>query len=395
MSFYLMKESIIRIFLTALVAIFVSAASLSAQDDFQKGVQAYNNDDYSTALKYFLKYENRNAWRNCALCYYYLNDYDNAIKMALKSDVNDPYMLGIIADSFRFRAWENNSDIGLTECLWNTIAWFRGSPDFGDPAADCLSNYTFSDGTHSESYLNTAYNIALLSLKETPDDLYLNFRLGSLFALYLNPEDSGNQDNAKYWFKRFLSLAEREGKSSERFEMMKAIVQGLVDGRLNDASESRATVRLDNLSQFTAVIPRFTCNGSRILTMKQDSEFMNDCIIIQADANVSGAEGKRFSVYVQMFDEDGKWVAGNIDKVFGINYIPKYDNTHYEIVHDGIYTSDMYSVSEGRTKVYIVMEIYCDGAIIGYSDIREAYVNISNGKILSFTPVGGEIRGNY
>ena len=390
-----MNRSILFSIITSLVLLLAIPRTVSAQDDFQKGVQAFNNQDYSTALQYFLKYDNRDAWHNCALCYYYLKDNDNAIKMALKADANDPYMLGIITDSFRFRARENYSQIGLTERLWNTIAWFRGAPASADAAADCLCSYTYSDGTHAQYYLNTALNITLLSLKETPDDLYLNHRLGSLFALYLNPDDSGSQDNAKYWFKRFLSLAEREGKRSERFEMMKAVVQGLVDNMLKDASESRATVRVDNLSQFTAIIPRFTCNGSRILTMKQDSEFKDDCVIIQADASVTGANGKKFSVQVHMFDENGYWVAGNISNVFGISYSPKYDNTHYEIVHEGIYTSDMRSVEEGRRKVFIVMEIICENAIIGCSDIREAYINLSDGKILSFVPVGGEIRGNY
>ena len=112
-----MKTRIIKLFIAFLAALLLLPSNLIAQDDFQKGVQAYKDKDYKTALQYFLRYNDTSSKVNSALCYYFLEDYDNAIKMALNADVNDPTMLGVIADS-----WWHKSDLSESSTAKNNAA---------------------------------------------------------------------------------------------------------------------------------------------------------------------------------------------------------------------------------------------------------------------------------
>ena len=80
-----MKRKLISSIITALVLLVSIPTTVSAQGDFEKGVQAFENKDYSTALKYFLPYNDISSRVNSALCYYNLEDYD---RLAAEAEAN-------------------------------------------------------------------------------------------------------------------------------------------------------------------------------------------------------------------------------------------------------------------------------------------------------------------
>lgn len=392
-----MKRKLISSIITALVLLVSIPTTVSAQGDFEKGVQAFENKDYSTALKYFLPYNDISSRVNSALCYYNLEDYDNAIKMAIKADIHEPDVLRLIADSWYLKSDSDQSFIPtLNAAKWCAIAWFNGVyDDRASLAISRLINYKNSDGTANDFNIKTAKVIAIEALQKNPNDIRVNQYMGLLYYGYEKGEDElTNLDNAKYWFKRAFSLAEkkeREGDNS--YDFVKSFSKGIIENLLTDASEARATVRVDNLSQIAAGIPKYTCNGTRIVKVTQDSYFKEDCAVFQTNANVTGAKGKLVFATLHLFDENGEWITSNIESVFD-SYTPSYDNAIFGSFQQGIYPKNML-LSDGRHKVYMVLEATCGGATIGYSDIREVYITLSNGRITSLVPTGGAIRGNY
>lgn len=385
-----MKKTGFRLFLAILAAILVFPSGLNAQSDFEKGVQAFKNEDFKTALQYFLRYNDQDSQINAALCYLNLGNYDNTIQMALKN-VNDPLMIGAIAYSWNEK--ERSSDFPLTSSKWGSIAFFKGETAIAPIAIDNLLSYRDSDGKFSKAKLKTAKNITLLSLGKNLDNPRLNFLLGELFWLGDGDGGAEDYDSAKYWMKRSVKIIEKmEKEGDDSNSMLKSYAKGLIENTLKDASEDKATVRIDNFASITATIPTYKCNGSRIFMIKQDSAFKEDFIVLQTDADINHAQGKTIINSLILFDEDGQWLASTIEAPLERVYQTDYEYSHFLPFQQGIYTSNMF-FDDGKRKIYMVLEVEVDGAVIGYSDIREAYMTLSNGRITSFVPIGGEKRG--
>ncbi|MBR5175734.1 MAG: hypothetical protein IKW89_07355 [Bacteroidales bacterium] len=386
-----MRKTGFRLFLAILAAVILLPSNLFAQDDFQKGMQAFNNKDYKTALQYFLRYDNQSAWGNAALCYYNLGDYDNAIKMALKTDVNDPLMLAVI--TYCWDSIQSSSKFKLTPASWGSIAFFKDAPGVAGKAIDNLIAYKDSEGNFNKYKLRTAKNIALLGLGKDPDHPRLNFLLGELFWIGDGEGGAKDYDSAKYWMQRSVKIVEKmEKEGDESYSFQKSLAEGMLENQLKDATESRASVRIDNLASITAKIPTYKCNGSRIFMIKQDSVFKDDFIVLQTDADINHAQGKTIINNLILFDENGAWLANTIEAPLSRIYHTDYEYSHFLPFQQGIYTSNMF-FDDGKRKIYMVLEVEVDGAVIGYSDVREAYMTLSNGKITSFVPIGGEKRG--
>ena len=342
----------------------------SAQDDFQKGVQAFENEDFRTALGFFLRYDYASeAMENAALCYYNLGEMDNAIRYALKN-YNSPKMMHVIARAWGKKDDESEFSTGFERKYWSMISWFRGDLNAASVAMNCLMGSEY--GEHI-----VFRKMAIESVLQNPDDPTFNFYLGESFL----PEDGDGKfrddNSAKYWLKRVVDLVEKHHDET----YLDAVAKGMIEYRLADASESKASVTMENLSKYAAEYPEFKYSNCRLVLKRQDSDTKEDCILFQTDVDVTKKKDKICHANILCFSEDGHLVTlsyfDSRDKIT----LP-FDSTHVSNLNARCYQSE-FGLVDGRHKLYFVQQVLCDGDVLGYSDIIAAYVTLSDGRITS------------
>lgn len=353
-----------------LISLSFSVLPVSAQDDFQKGVQAYENEDFKTALEYFLRYNAPEAVENAAMCYYQLGEVDNAIHYAMKN-YNSPKMMNLIAAAWSKKDEENEFSTGFERMYWSMISWFRGNMNAAPLAMNSLMG---SDYGHHIVFRK----MAMLSVLHDPDDPTLNYYLGESFFLGDNNGHFRDENNAKYWFKRAFTLADH----SESVPYLSAIAKGMVEYQLSEASESKATVTLENLSRFAAEFPEFKYANCRLFLKRQDTDTKEDCIMFQTDVDVTKKKGKICFANILCFSEDGHLVSLSYSDNQDSVTLP-YETTHVSNLNARCYQTDLGLVN-GRHKLFCVQQVHCDGDVLGYSDIIAAYVTVADGRIISF-----------